>query len=311
MANCESRTGFSFNNPDLDADYFAPSWGLLVTADELRYDELFGNQLIAEADSQSITDEQLLDYIRLAIGYMEQELHIDILPRRVRYYNLLDGAGNEIERNIPEDVEYLASMNPKQKALLYKRENGYAYKLIPAKHSLFIRLRRRPLRRVLSAVLVDDYYGREIINLYPYRVEKKGLSSTLHFRPKMIGGGSFRYSYLWQPRIFNQYFKNIPDVFKIDYETGYENCADVPDDIRNIVKKIAACTLMNIYGDGKLAAVASRSVNLNSVSESINTTLSATSATFGARIIQYQKEIREWFAVNRSSYSRTNIGSLS
>ena len=67
---------------------------------------------------------------------------------------------------------------------------------------------------------------------------------------------------------------------------------------------------MNIYGDGKLAAIASRSVNLNSVSESINTTLSATSATFGARIIQYQKEIKAWFAQNRAKYSRTPFGRL-
>jgi len=67
---------------------------------------------------------------------------------------------------------------------------------------------------------------------------------------------------------------------------------------------------MNIYGDGRSAAIASRSVSLNNVSESISTTMSATNAMFGARIIQYQKEIKEWFALNRSKYSRTFIGVL-
>ena len=105
-------------------------------------------------------------------------------------------------------------------------------------------------------------------------------------------------------------FKNLQDIFLIDYRTGYSNAETVPDELRSIIKKIAAVYLMATYGDGKLAAIASRSVNLNSVSESISTTLSATSATFGARILQYQKDIKAWFAQNRGKYSRTNIGVL-
>ena len=96
----------------------------------------------------------------------------------------------------------------------------------------------------------------------------------------------------------------------LDYDSGYENCQDVPDDIRYIVRLLAACTLMNIYGDGKFAAIASRSVSLNSVHESIGTTLSATSAAFGARLIEYRKEIKGWFDQNRAKYSRTIIGTL-
>ena len=67
---------------------------------------------------------------------------------------------------------------------------------------------------------------------------------------------------------------------------------------------------MATYGDGKFAAVASRSVGLAGISESISTTMSATSAAFGARILQYQKEIKEWLAVNKQKYSRTSIGVL-
>ena len=308
---CDGFIGFAFNNPDKNNDYLAPDWGLLVTPDELRYDEMFGNPLIAEADSQTITDEQLLDYGRLAIEYIERELNFDILPRRIRYDNPLDSEGNETERTDFDDTEYLARMTDYQKGRLYKVETGYPYRLIAGRHSLFLKLRRRPLRRVLTAKFVDDYYSGDTINLYPYRIEKKGFSSSLFFRPKNIGiGRAFQYNFIWDTGYYRTYFKDVPDIFKIDYETGYENVCDVPGDIRNIAKKISACTLMNIYGDGKLAAVASRSVNLNSVSESISTTLSATSATFGARIMQYQKEIKEWFAVNRSKYSRTSFGNL-
>jgi hypothetical protein len=309
----ETRIGFAFNNPDIDNDYHAPAWGLLVSPDELRYDELFGNPLIAEADSQSITDEQLLDYARLAIAYMERELNIDILPHRIRYEDLIGEDGAAIPRQdiADEDESYLSRMKTrKQKKELYVREQGYPYRAVAARHESQVLLRRRPLRDVLTAKFVDPYHSNTIYDLMPYRIVKKGLSSKCFFRPRNLTIRSCGYMYLWQRFLYNQAYRNMQDIFKIDYETGYENCEDVPDDIRNITKKIAAVTLMNIYGDGKLAAIASRSVSLNTVSESIGTTLSATSATFGARIIQYRKEIKEWFNQNRAKYSRTIIGVL-
>lgn len=311
MTTCtETRTGFCFNNPDTDNDYHAPSWGLLVSPDDLRYDELFGNALVAEADGQSITNEQLLDYARLAIRYVEVELNIDILPRRIRFQDSIDENGNENTRTDFDDSSYLSKMTDKQKSELYIREFGYPYRLIAARHECMVKLRRRPVRNVLTANFVDPYFQDTIIDLMPYRMIKKSFSGICYFRPRQLSARGFSFLDIWNRYLFQPYYKNLQDIFKIDYETGYANCQDVPDEFRNIIKKIAAVTLMNIYGDGKFAAIASRSVNLNSVSESISTTLSATSATFGARIMQYQKEIKEWFAQNRSKYSRTTIGRL-
>jgi len=309
MAICENRNGFAFNNPDIDSDYLAPSWGRLVHPDELRYDELFGNMLIAEADSQSITDDQLSDYERMALRYFETELNIDILPRTIRYENLIDSEGSEITRTDIDDTALLAAMDRKQQYELYVRETGYPYRVIAARQECFIKLRRRPVRDVLAANFVDPYFGNTIIDLMPYRVIKKGFSGTCFFRPRQLAA-RMNSQYIWQQYIFAPYMSDRHNIFLIDYTTGYENCQDVPDEFRNIIKKLAACTLMNIYGDGKLAAIASRSVSLNSVSESVNTTLSATSATFGARIIQYQKEIKTWLEQNRRKYSRTSFGNL-
>jgi hypothetical protein len=144
----------------------------------------------------------------------------------------------------------------------------------------------------------------------PFRIVKKDLVGVCYFRPNRTPGRSFGWDYIWQTYLLTPYTRDLQDVFLIDYLTGYENCEDVPDDLRYIIKKIAAITLMATYGDGKFAAISSRSVNLNSVSESISTTLSATSATFGARILQYQKEIKTWLTTNRQKYSRTSIGCL-
>ena len=302
--------GFAFDNPNITSDYHAPDWGLLVTADELRYDELFGNQLIAEADSQAITDEQLLDYARTAMAYMERELNIDILPRRIRYEDGIDEDGDADTRTDFDDTTYLAAMDDKQQAKLYVREQGYPFRTVASRHEFRVKLIRRPVRDVLTANFVDPYYGNTIIDLMPYRIVKKGFSGVCYFRPRQLRSTASTFQFVWENYIRSAYNRDLQRIFLIDYETGYENCVNVPDELRYIIKKLAACTLMNIYGDGKLAAIASRSVNLNSVSESINTTLSATSATFGARIMQYQKEIKEWFAQNRSKYSRTTIGAL-
>jgi len=311
MAECvDNRIGFAFNNPDTTSNYHAPGFGLIVSHDELRYDELFGNQLIAEADSQSITNDQLLDYSRIAIRFLEVELNIDILPRRIRYENTIGEDGTETERTDIDDTTYLSKMDRKQKSELYIAEEGYPFRVIAARKESRIKLRRRPLRNVLNAKFVDPYFGNTVVDLMPYRHVKKGFTAVCNFRPRQFSSGINVYSNLWARYLITPYFRDMQDIFKIDYETGYENCMDVPDEFRNIIKKIAAVTLMNIYGDGKLAAIASRSVSLAGVSEAISTTLSATSATFGARIMQYQKEIKEWLKQNRSKYSRTMIGKL-
>jgi hypothetical protein len=306
----ETRVGFAFNNPDITNNYHAPRWGLLVSHDELRYDEMFGNALQAEADSQSITNDQLLDYSRLAIRFLEVDLNIDILPRRIRYEAGIGEDGTVTARTDYDDAAYVSKMDRKQLHELYIKEEGYAFRIIQARKEFRVKLRRRPVRDLLTANFVDPYYGSTIIDLMPYRIVKKGFTGVCYFGPRLLTARTNQFQYLWNTYLRSPFDRDIQRIFLLDYETGYENCQDVPDELRNITKKIAACTLMNIYGDGRSAAIASRSVSLNNVSESISTTMSATNAMFGARIIQYQKEIREWFALNRSKYSRTLFGVL-
>ena len=306
----ETRKGFTFDNPDTTSNYLAPSWGMLMTADELRYDELFGNPLIAEADSQAITDEQLSDYVRMAIRYMEVELNIDILPRTIRYNDPIGEDGVAIPRTDFDDGNITSKMNRKQLTELYIREPGYPYRIVAARRECRVKLRRRPVRDLLAAKFVDPYFASTIMDLMPYRILKQGFTGVVYFRPRQLTARVNVYQNLWQEYLFAPYNVDRQGIFMLDYTSGYENCQDVPDDFRYIIRKLAACTLMNLYGDGKFAAIASRSVNLNSVSESISTTMSATSAAFGARIMEYKKDIKVWFAQNRAKYSRTIIGCL-
>lgn len=307
----ETRTGFAFNNPDITNNYLAPSFGMIVTADELRYDELFGNPLISEADSMAMTDDQLQNYSRVATGIVERELNIDILPRLIRYDDPIGEDGTAETRTDIDDTSYLAKLKTgTQLSELYIREIGYPYRVIAARKECRVKLRRRPVRDVLTANFVDPYFGNTIIDLMPYRIVKKGLSGVCYFRPRQLSSRSNTFQYLFQRYLTAPFMQDLQDVFRIDYTSGYENCSHVPEDLRYIIKKLAALMTMATYGDGKFAAIANRSVSLNSVTESIGTTQSATSAAFGARILMYQKEVKEWFAQNRQKYSRTLFGSL-
>jgi len=307
----ETRIGSSFNNPDTSSSFLAPKWGTILTCDELRYSLLYGNPLIAEADSSTITDDMLNDYVRVSIGYLERELNIHILPRLIRFDDPIGEDGTPIIRTDINDTAYLSTLKTrKQQTLLYLREQGYPYRVIAMRHECFVKLRHRPVRDVLTANFVDPFYGNTIIDLMPYRIVKKNMSGICYFRPRQLTARSQTFQYIFQQYLVNPYMVDLQDIFRIDYTTGYENSQDVPDDLRYILQKISSITLMAIFGLGKIAGIASRSVSLNSVSESISTTQSATSSYFGSTIFQYQKEIKEWFAQNRSKYSRTIIGKL-
>lgn len=84
--------------------------------------------------------------------------------------------------------------------------------------------------------------------------------------------------------------KIIPNYWTIRYCTGYDV---IPADILDAVGKIAAFNVFNILGDLQIGVgIASTSIGIDGLSQSISTTSSATNATFGARIIQFQKELK-------------------
>jgi len=295
----ENRIGFAFNNPDLTSDYYYPNWGKIVTPDELRYVVLFGTRLTSSDQSQTYTDDMLQYYIDNAIGIVERDLNIDIYPRTVRYEDPIDQrTGERIPRtDIAGDANLV-------------REAGYPYRAHLAEHFLLTKLRRRPLQKVLKAILIDPMYYTAI-DLYSWRKEITGLESQVQFFPNqmIVAMGATPYMFLRNVNVRYPY-DHYPNSIMIDYITGWQNAKDVPKDLVEIVRMLAGIALLNDYGDGRTAALASQSTNLNSISESFTTTMSATNAMYGARIIQFRKQIEEWYKRNHRKYKRTVLGAL-
>lgn len=120
----------------------------------------------------------------------------------------------------------------------------------------------------------------------------------------------------WTPVLYRQN-KYIPDAFRISYTAGFGKappCSydfapgsepasvsypdpmleQFPPVIGELVGKIAAFGPLNIAGDllGG-AGIASQSIGIDGLSQNFNTTSSATSAGYGARLIQYRQEIKD------------------
>ena len=101
--------------------------------------------------------------------------------------------------------------------------------------------------------------------------------------------------------------KFIPNAWIIQYTSGFSPDS-VPDILRDLVGKTASFGPLNIAGDllGG-AGIASQSISMDGLSQSFNTTSSATSAGYGARLLQYQKEIKEVIPTLRRYYKGARI----
>jgi hypothetical protein len=84
----------------------------------------------------------------------------------------------------------------------------------------------------------------------------------------------------------------VPNIIEVDYTAGFPD-GECPIEIRDLIGKYATFGPLNVAGDLVAgAAVASKSISIDGLSQSINTTASATNAGYGARLIQYLKEIK-------------------
>jgi len=102
--------------------------------------------------------------------------------------------------------------------------------------------------------------------------------------------------------------KQIPNYWRAQYCTGFDK---VPKDLLNFIGKMAAINLFHILGDIILGAgIASQSIGIDSLSQSIATTSSATNAGYGARVTGYLKDMKASWPNLKSYYKGFTMTSL-
>jgi len=101
--------------------------------------------------------------------------------------------------------------------------------------------------------------------------------------------------------------QRVPNLLRIDYRAGFlPGC--VPRAIQDVIGMLASLFILNPAGDQIAGAgIASSSLSLGGLSQSISTTSSATNSGYGARIIQYTKQIDRLVKQLKNDYLGINL----
>ena len=238
-----------------------------------------------------------------------------ISDHRIRQF--IDGARRRVERHVgilfkPTVICTRPSERNLIKGTDYEiAEPAYDYDAKAYRQWGFLQLRERPVQELFGLqlvlpngqVIVDFMTRKEWIKLYSdtgqiHIVPYAGDATLFH----LLGGSQSGF-----PFVTGRINQNLPQMWYVDYVAGYKQ-KEIPEDIRNMVAKIAAVDVLGITGDALLAGIASASTSMDGLSESFATTASATSATYGAHIKQYQDEIDTFFDEKKSGVRSSERG---
>ncbi len=265
----------------------------LPTPKEIRSRWCFGLPL-AKEDGQPMTDPDIQAFIDAKVDEMERRIGIPLKPTVI--------ASNPEARGLVKGVDY------------DKEEPPYDYEVRKWMNYGFLQLRERPVQKVTGFRLVLPN-GLVIVDFMANDSRKKWVklypdAGQIHLVPyagdptlfAMMGGSQSGY-----PFVTGTINSNLPQMIEVDYVAGYELGA-IPRDIRDMVAKMTAVEILGIAGDAVLVGISSMSTSIDGLSESLSTTASATSATYGAHIKQFQDEIDAYFDPRKGAVRSSERG---
>jgi hypothetical protein len=227
----------------------------VLTVEELKDYYLFGVDLTRD-DGEPFSDAMYRHYIKEAVAWLESHLGIPITPRRI----------------VEEKHDFI-------------REDYSKW--------MWLNLEQFPVLAVEEVKLVLP--GEQVVKVFDatwLHVQKD--SGQLQLMPPggSVGTILLGASGAWLPFMFT-HARTIPDAFRVTYSAGFA-AGEVPENLRAMIGKKAAMGPLNIAGDLIAGAgIAAQSLSIDGLSQSISTTSSATNAGYGARILQYWKDIKE------------------
>lgn len=294
----ERRLGFAFNNPDLTSNYYYPGWGKLLTPQEVRYLLFFGNDVAAK-NGDYFTEDMFQWYIDTAIAVIENDLNVKITPKvfRHRPYPMIDPATGQ--HNTRTDFDAAKER--------YEWIDLLDYDFQEYQNFVYARLNHAPLIKVLKWQLVSTNGGIAIDLIKHARPNFETGSLEAYPTSGYLGQVPFMSPNVVGPGVNA---RRYPDAFAIDYIAGFERADKVPTELRQFVMAVAGIMILTDVGDGLAAAIASSSISLSGISESISTTQSATAGFFGSRISDYMKYIKFFYSKYRNRYGGVKFAAL-
>ena len=229
----------------------------IISVAELKQIYLFGLDL-TDPRGAPMPDSLFEFYIRAAVTLTETRLDVPLRPQ-VIVDERHDFYPNEARNYLRTYLDNSPVQSVQRFALIYPGNAQVIGQSLPS-----------------SWINLDNNQG--IISVVP-----TSYSGTSYFNLGTLGFGAIPTPYL-----ANQDY--IPGMIHVDYVAGFPK--GVPKDIVEYVAKIASFGPLNIAGDllGG-AGIASQSVSLDGLSQSINTTSSPMFSGYGARLGIYAKEV--------------------
>lgn len=248
--------------------------GLLLSPNELRSIYLYGI-VIEDSDGTDFSDEAILFYIKAAQQEIEKFLNIKLTLQL-----------------FTETHNYYRDT--------YYRKFPLLQPTYPVRQSLTLIGFLNKIEQVIyPPEWLLNYESSEPEFTKSMSVVPNGTSSTTGNFDVVLTGIT---AYLGLQR-----FELIPNYWTMQYTTGYAY-DEMPYDILNIIGKLAAIPVLAIAGDLILGAgIARQHLSIDGLSQMIDSTSSATNSGYGARMINYNKEIQESLTRLQGIYKRINF----
>lgn len=244
-----------------------PTADLVISVDELKELYMFGVDL-TDDEGNPFPDRMFEHYIKSAIAWMEKQLDIPITPLEI-VDELHDHYANDYGRWGWFDL--------------------YKYPIICVREVAFQYPSQTERVQIDQEWIVLQEEGRSgLIQIVP---GQGNIADVLLIPGQLMP--------LWSGAT-----GRVPGVWRFTYRAGFE-VNEVPTDIKDAIGMKAAIQIFNIAGDLIAGAgIANTSISVPGLSQSVGTTSSATNSGYGARIIQYEKQLKATIPNLRRFYGK-------
>jgi hypothetical protein len=235
----------------------------ILTVSQLKARYFFGTDITDDA-GRPLSDAVFQHYILAAIRWFEHEIDIPILPTLF------------------------------QDSQDYYREDYHAFNFIQLDNYPLVSVERFRVQYPSGQTVIE--FPREWMRVDAEAGHLRIVPTAGTLSEILVGqGGSFL------PAIYNG-MAHLPHLFQVEYVAGFGH-GQVPRNIVDLIGMFAALGPFHLFGDLIAGAgIATISLSMDGLSQSIGTTSSATNAGYGARIGNYLKQVKQQIPALRRYY---------
>lgn len=170
----------------------------------------------------------------------------------------------------------------------------------------YIKLHKRPILSVSSISM--NFGNQKMFDIPQEWIRVNGIPGDIQLFPVSGSSGSMILTAngsMFAPML-NGLFQFAPQIWSVSYTAGM---ADIPDDIVEYIMKRASIGILQVWGDLIIGAgIANQTISIDGLSQSIGTTQSPEFTGAGARIKNYQDDMKLLEQHLKDTYVGINLG---